>query len=864
MNRSITNKILQLSLPILLMLALSVTSTSQRDKLHFEHFTVENGLSHGLVRCIYQDHKGYMWFGTHYGLNQYDGYQFKIFQNDPLDSTSIDYNTINFITEDSHGRLWVGTEGSLNYFDSDLNVFTHYQHDPDDSNSLGRGPVHAILEDHNGNLWVSTSEMLHKFDPKTGTFIRYLPKDIDGDLLGKIGALYEDSDNQLWVASEKGVRLFDRTNKQFSNPLNDFQGYVDEQVLFYMTLMEDKNGDLWASRRGDGIRKYSHTDQIWSHYRHQGDNEHSISSNFINGLLEDEDGRIWVSSGRTGLDYFDTESEEFFHIQGDVTDENSLNTKSLNTLYQDNSGGMWIGKWHGGLSYMQKDYNKFEHFKKDGSDNSISSNLVKAVTEDKQGNLWIGTEGGGGLNYFSPKDKVFKTIVAPVTAEKNHLGSLNIKSLLHSRAGKIWIGTMGGLDMYDPTTTKWTHYRNDRNDVKSIMPGFINSLLEDAHGHIWIGITGGGLNRLDPVSGEFTYFPYSSEVKGRYETILWLLEDKSGVIWVGTQEDGLLSFEPDAHTFTFYDDVISDRGIQCIYEDKQGLLWVGTGGGGLKSFNRLTHKVSVYDKKSGLPSNFIYGILTDESDHFWISTANGISCFNPAELTFQNYTISDGLQGNQFSTNAFLKTTTGALFFGGVNGFNLFHPDELIMNEAPPSVVMRNFHLFNKPVLISAKNSPLTKHISNTKSITLNHRQSVFTFEFAALNFISPEKNQYAYMMENYDMDWNMIGTRRFASYTNLPSGDYTFRVKASNNDNVWNENGVSIDVKILPKPWLTWWAYGLYTAILFLLIYLLREYELSKMKIRRELDLEKMYHHRDQEIHKLKMDFFTNISHEL
>jgi len=805
-----------------------------------------------------------MWFGTEYGLNQYDGYQFNVYQNDPQDSTSLDFNGITFITEDSHGRLWVGTKESLNYFNSDLNTFIHYQHDPENANSIAKGSVNSVLEDHNGILWVSTPGILHAFNPETGVFVRYLPKDNEGNILGEIGILYEDSHQNLWVTTEKGVRLFDSIKKEFSNPLNDNQAYVDDQVAFYMTLIEDQRGDLWVGSRGDGIRKFSYSSRSWRHYRHEENNVNSLRSNFVNDLLEDQDGRIWISTGRSGLDYFDKETESFFHVRSNTTDDNSLKATALNSLYEDYSGGIWIGTWHGGLSYLQKDYHKFQHFKNDGSDNSLSSNLVQAVVTDKDGNLWIGTEEGGGLNFYSPEKKTLKPIVAPQTVGNKHLGSLNIKSLLCSRSGQIWIGTMEGLDMYDPSTFQWSHYRNDRNDIKSIMPGFVNSILEDAQGNIWTGISGGGLNRLDPYSGTFTYFPYSSEVEGRYETILALIEDKSGIIWAGTTEDGLLSFDPRSYKFTLYDEMIPDRAINCIHEDEQGLLWIGAGGSGLKSFNRVTGSVSIFDQQAGLPSNYINGILADESGRFWVSTANGISCFNPTEMTFQNYNVSDGLQSNQFSINAFSKLATGELCFGGVNGFNLFHPDEIAKNDNPPSVVMRDFHLFNKPVEIGAKNSPLTKHIDNTESIILNHRQSVFTFEFAALNFTSPEKNQYAYMMEHYDEDWNMVGTRRFASYTNLSPGDYVFKVKASNNDNVWNDEGVSINLKILPKPWLTWWAYCIYAILVLALFYLLRAYEISRMKMRNELVIEKLNHQKDEELHQLKLNFFTNISHEL
>lgn len=860
-----TDNFLCRSIGLCLALLLVVPAFSQLEDLYFKQLSVEDGLSHGNIQSIFQDHQGYMWFGTEYGLNRYDGYQFTIYQHDPLDSTSIDHKSITCIKEDSQNRLWIGTTKSLNYFNSDQHTFVHYQHDPDNPNSIALGAVKAILEDHTGVLWVSTPGMLHEFQPETGTFIRYQTKEKEGSLLGEIGALYEDSRHNLWVATEKGVRLFDRTNKQFTNPLNDVQGKTDDQVTFFMTLMEDRKGNLWVAKRDAGLRRYNFPTQSWTYYQHEEGNPYSLVSNYVNGLLEDDDGGIWVSTGRAGLNYFDPATGQF-HLVNNVTHKDGgLNSKTLNTLYQDNTGGIWIGTWFGGVYYLKKGYKKFKHYRKEAIENGLSANLVQAVAADQQGNLWIGTEGGGGLNFFSRKENTFSRVQAPPTDGNKHLSSLNIKSALCSRSGQIWIGTMEGLDRYDPLSQHWTYYRNDRNDPQSILPGFVLSLLEDAQGYIWAGIAGGGLNRLDPQTATFTHYPYTnSSSASRYEVVNTLLEDRSGMIWVGTKEDGLKSFDPTTAKFTHYHQLIPDLSINAIQEDKQGLLWIGTGGSGLKSFDRITREVTSYTQQDGLPSNLISAILEDESGRLWLSTANGISCFDPIQKTWRNYNISDGLQGNQFAKNSACKTPAGELCFGGVNGFNLFYPNDISINKVPPPVVITDFKLFNKPLEIGAKNSPLTKHIRNTQSITLNHRQSVFSFEFAALNYTAPEKNQYAFLMENYDQEWNMSGHRRFASYTNLPPGEYTFRVKASNNDNVWNESGTSIALTILPKPWLTWWAYTIYACIALGLIYLIRVYELARFRMKNELALERLNFQKNEEVHQLKMDFFTNISHEL
>ena len=837
---------------------------AQPQDLFFKQISVEQGLSHGSVMSIFQDHKGFMWFGTTYGLSMYDGYQFKVYLNNPSDTTTIDNNGITYITEDSKNRLWIGTNESLNLLDWNGNRFIHYRNNKSNSKSISDGPVICVLEDSDQTLWVTTSEVLHEFDPESGNFIRYIPKEEDGKIIGEIGALYEDSRQNLWVATESGIRLFDRKRKLFLNPLNDFQFNKDEQVPFHVSLMEDSRNDLWVGQRGKGLRKYSYSDHKWTFYQHDEDDLNSLSSNYVNGILADEEGGIWISTGREGLVFFDVESEKFYPISNETSDNNWLSTKTLNTLYLDQNGGIWIGTWHGGVNYLVKDFHKILHYEKLKGTNCLSSNLVNAIVGDKSGGLWIGTEDGGGLNYFSLHDKQFTHPKPPYHKSGDHTGSANIKSLLYTRDRKVWIGTVGGLEVFDPENKLWKYYRYDREDSGSILSGFVISLLEDSRGYIWVGLRGGGLNRLSPQTEKFTNYPFSDSSEDTYETILALYEDKAGLIWVGTSHQGLMIFDPITNRFSRLTIDIPDKIINAIYEDSNGLIWICTGGGGVKSYNSLTEEIKVYNQNDGLCSNYINGIVQDDTGLLWLSSTNGISCMDSSGKVVRNFNLSDGLQSNLFLRNTLFKTESGEVVAGGVNGFNIFYPNDLGQIGDPPPVEITDFKLFNKSVEIGTDGSPLKEHIRNTTSLTMSHFQSVISFEFAALNYTAPEKNQYAYKMDNYDSEWNYIGTRRYANYTNLPAGKYTFRVKASNNDNVWNEDGVSIELNILPKPWLTWWAYSIYGMIILGLIYLFRTYELARMKVRNELELERLHHQKDEEVHQLKMDFFTNISHEL
>lgn len=837
---------------------------SQPEDLFFQHISVEQGLSHGSVMSIYQDHKGFMWFGTTYGLSQYDGNKFNVYLNDPSDSTTIDHNSITYITEDSKNRLWIGTKESLNLLDWDRNKFIHFRNKKYNIRSIAEGTVICVIEDSEGTMWVTTTGMLHEFDPESGSFVRYIPREEDGQIIGEIGAIFEDSRHNLWVGTENGIRLFDRKRKVFLNPLHDFQIKADEQVPFHISFTEDSRRDLWVGNRGTGLRKYSFAEKKWTHYVHDVHDGRSLASDYVNGILEDAEGGIWISTGREGLIFFDFEREVFYPVSQVSSEENGMNTKTLNTIYADRSGGIWIGTWHGGINFLIKDFHKIIHYKKVRGKNSLSSNLVNAIVGDKSGGLWIGTEDGGGLNYFSMNEKQFFHYESPDVKDEAHTGSSNIKALLYSRDGKVWVGTVGGLEVLDPEDNSWKYYRNEGMDTGSISAGFVISLLEDSRGNIWAGLRGGGLNQWNPRTEKFSRYSYSQVTEDSYETILSLYEDKAGLIWVGTADSGLKILDPTTNRYASPNFDIPDKTINSIFEDQSGLIWLCTGGGGVKSYNMLTEEVKIYNRKDGLPSNFIYGIVEDEQGRLWLSSNNGISCLDRSGIVIRNYNSGDGLQSNLFLRNAFYKTATGQIVAGGINGFNIFRPSDLNNNSVPPPVEIIDFQLFNKSVGIGTKDSPLKKHIRNTTFITLTHRQSVFSFEFSALNFNTPEKNQYAYIMENYDMEWNMVGTRRFASYTNLPAGEYTFRVKAANNDNVWNEEGDSIHITILPRPWLTWWAYMIYGILLLGIIYLIRSHELARIMVKNELELEKLNHQKDEEIHQLKMDFFTNISHEL
>ena len=833
----------------------------------FERLTIEDGLSHGSVRTIFQDSRGYMWFGTSYGLNQYNGYEFQVYRHNPSDSTSIDNNFISSIFEDSKKRLWIGTNESLNYFDRDLSIFKSYRAESTPLNSIRSGGIKDILEDKNGQLWLASPNVLQKFNPETGVFLQYLPKDEKGNYLGLISQIYLDSNNNLWVCTESGLRLFDRQQNRFTNPLPEQKNLTPPDVAFFVTVIEDSDNNLWVAGRGTGLKKYDPITKKWTYYQHiEGDNT-SLSSNYINDILADDLGNLWITTGRAGLNYFNKKTQKFTQYSKDRLRENSLFSNSLNSLYADNAGGMWIGTWHRGLNYLKKG-NHFIHYKKEASTNSLSANLVTDIVEDAQQNLWVATDDGGGLNYIDRTKNRFKHYQIPQPPGELDFGLQSIKSMTKDRSEQLWIGTMNGLFLFNPNKEEWTHFKHNPKEASSISAGFVNTILQDYKGTIWTGMHRTGLNKMNPLTQSFERYTYQKEGKEISIIIQYLYEDRAGTIWVGTMQNGLLSFNPKTDKFTPLD-ALKDQnnnskiGVNVVYEDHKNQLWIGTYDNGLKIYDRSTQQVTTFTEKDGLAGNLVFGILEDDMGRFWISTNKGLSCYDVTKKTFTNFDKDDGLQSNQFMPHSFYKTSKGELCFGGINGLNIVQPAAIINTPLPLPVEITNFQLFNQSVSTETANSPLNKHVSNTKNITLNHKQSVFSFEFAALNFTNPQNNQYAYRLTPYEEEWMQAGTRRFASYSNLPPGDYTFQVKATTNDQLWNDAGTSIQVQILPKPWLTWWAFSLYAFLIGGLFYWVRRYEIARIKMKNELQLERIHHQKEEEVYQAKMKFFTNISHE-
>jgi PAS domain S-box-containing protein len=836
------------NIPVLvlwMMLSLSFHLYGQEEPIVFEHINLEHGLANSTVYCICQDSKGFLWFGTDDGLNKYDGYGFKIYRHQVENPRSLSGNIVRAVIEDRSGNLWIGTfSGGMNKFDPLKETFTHYQTDPGNPGSLSNNNVFTIHEDRAGVLWIGTyGGGLNKFDPKTETFTRYLADPGNPDRLqdNKIRTIYEDRAGILWIGTYSGgLNRFDAEKETFTRYLADPGNPDSLSNNEVFSILEDRAGVLWIGTFGGGLNKFSPETGTFTHYRTVPGNPGSLSSNEVRSVYLDRTGTLWVGTSG-GLNRFDPEKQEFTRYLPDSTDPGSLSTGTVQSIYEDRSGVLWIGTVFGGLNKFNREKKKFKHYTHvPGDPGCLSNNRVKAIYEDRSGVPWIGTY--NGLNRWNRRDGNF-TRYHNDPAAPDSLSDNRIMCIYEDRAGSLWIGTLNGLNRLAPESNKFFRYLSDPKHPHNLGENGITAIAEDGEGFLWIG-TFGGLNKYDPGDGVFKRYrnePGNPDSLS-HNLILSILADRSGVLWVGTLK-GLNKFNREKNTFTCYladrknaDRLSSDK-INFIHQDCSGALWLGTDGG-LNRYNKKEDTFARYTREDGLPNNVINGILEDNRGNLWLSTNNGLSMFNPQTRKFKTYDSNDGLQSDEFHYGACHRSSrSGEMFFGGTNGFNSFYPGRIVDNPYLPQVVITGFKISNRSVRIGEEIDGLKildNHISETREIKLSYKHTTLSFEYVALHYAAPGSNRCAYMMEGLEKEWNEAGKRRFAIYPDLAPGHYVFRVKASNNDDKWNESGAAVGIHIAPPFWQRWW-FGLFLGIAVLSV-LYGGYRYRTRRLRKKL----------------------------
>ncbi|WP_020533865.1 two-component regulator propeller domain-containing protein [Flexithrix dorotheae] len=817
----------------------SILFAQTYQNIKFKHFTILDGLSQNNVIALLQDNEGFIWIGTEDGVNKFDGKTFTIYRHNPDDSGSINHNNIRTIFEDSQKRLWIGSHKGLNIYNRKKDNFIEV---------LKAANITSIFEDSDGNIWFGSWNEGISVLP-AGKSFRNISNfiQIEESLTHpRIMSIMQKEKSELWLGTLGGginilkvnPEAFESSKVRRIPPLSSQGTGLNTELI--NDIIKTKNGDIYVGSKDNGLFKLQDPEEK-NNYKFEliklrdntSNREQSKSITYIN---EDKYGAIWVSS-ENGLFILDRKNNKEYHYRANPRSEASIIANNTRSIINDNQGRVWIGSRLGGIDLYDPIEIKFFTLTFTNDNKGVSHPNISSIAEDENENLWLATD-GGGLNFYDKQKKTF-TYFQYDPNNPHSISSNKALSLCLDTDG-IWVGTwMGGLNFYSFKDKKFYRFKNDPKDPTSISDNRIFYILKDSKGNIWVCTYGGGLNLFDRETKSFKKFTRKNNGLIN-DNLITMYEDSNNHFWIGTLLGGLDRFDPETFEVTNYSyseedsSSLSHDFILSILEDQTGNLLVGTDGGGLNIMNPQTGSFRHFRMKHGLPNDVIFGILLSDNGNFWLSTNKGLSRFNPNTQTFLNFDRNDGLQSNQFNRWAYHKGKSGLFYFGGIKGLNYFYPDSIKLNEYPPEVKLTNFYLFNKKIDVSKDSSVLKNHIGYTKEVKLEHDQSVFSIEFAALNYTAPSKNQFAYMLEGFDEEWRYIGTENKATYTNLDPGEYIFKVKASNNDGVWNEKGTSIKITIIPPWWQTLWFRGLAslgTIFLLLLIYFYRIGQVKKQR---------------------------------
>jgi ligand-binding sensor domain-containing protein/signal transduction histidine kinase len=798
------------------------------------------GLSQSSVNAILCDSTGYMWFATQDGLNRYDGYTMTVYRHEAADSTSLPDNFLWRLAPATDGGFWIGTfKGGLGYCGPGHDGFHSYAHEPGDSSSLSENNVTAIHQDRDRTLWVGTwFGGLNRLDPPgqgaPGTrpaFGHYRAQRDDSSTLSdnRVSAIVRDSAGTLWVGTWRGLNRLEERTGRFRRFLHDPEDpeSLSGDAIWAMTV--DPRGRVWIATWGNGLSMLDPATLRFTSYRHDPNDSLSISSNLLRALHVDPDGSVWVGTYGAGVNRLDPHSGKCERFRHDPFDPTSLPSDEIQSLYRDPRGMLWIGT-AAGVANHDRHRSKVRIFRHSPSQRgTLSHNHITAVHIDPEGGLWVGTH-GSGLNYRAPGSSFFR-VFRHDPDDPFSLSSDLITSILRQRDGTLWVGTRGGgLNRRRPMAEHFDHIYHDHSDPGSISADDIQTILETSTGELWVGTNGNGLNRYDREHRSWVRYSHrpsdTTSVSGHH---IWALsQDSSGTLWAGTWGEGLNRFDPASGAFLRYRGSPSAPLITILSIAPGGTegLWLGTSDG-LACLNTRTGNVSPAPTDNTLPSSIIYSILREPGGTLWLGTARGLVRFQPSDGSVHCYDTDDGLPGIEFMHGAAAAAPDGWMYFGGIDGLTAFHPDSIAENRSPPRVVITR-------VTVADREIPLTP--SPLPAITLSHEEDFFTIEFAALDFVAPEHNQYAFMMEGADREWVSTGTRRHVSYSHLGSGTYLFRVRGANSDGAWNTTGASLSITITPPFWQTLWFRAAGAALVIGVLALLYRYRINKL-----LELERM-----------------------
>ncbi|MCV9387628.1 ligand-binding sensor domain-containing protein [Reichenbachiella ulvae] len=826
-----TGKLNSILFSFILSLLFAQNSWSQDRTFKLDYLGDDEGLSQNTINCIIQDKLGYIWFGTQDGLNRYNGYEFEIFRHDEADSSSISDNFVLGIDADARGNLWIATRGGgLNFFDIRTEKFSHYVHDPSNSNSISNNRLRTTLVDRKGNIWIgSRGGGLNRYNPTSKTFTRYRHSDDPNSLAGdEVYCLFEDQKGVIWIGTSQGLNRYQESNDNFITYLPG---------TYIRGIIEDHKKRLWIGSFGKGLILFNRESGQSSSYLHQPDNPKSLSSNQIMSLLEDDNHNLWVGTHGGHLNLFNPEQNSFQNLQ--------VISPNVRTLYQDQSKTLWIGtRW--GINKVNRQKQKFSHYRNsEVNPNLLTSNSIFTVLKDTDDRYWIGSF-EKGLTLIDEKNRLNLKFTK---SSGSGLQGDKMRSLFQDSQGNIWAGTReNGLYLYHEQTQKMIPY-----PIMGRQKISVNQIFEDSKNDLWF-CTFNGLFHFDPDTKKFTHYEKEDDRSSLHSNATWSIrEDQNGKYYIGLYAAGFDIFDPKSHTFTHFEKDVNDPsslandGVSEVFVDSKNRIWVAIYGGGLDYFDPETEKFTHYSRNEGLANTALYGILEDEKGHLWMSHNLGISVFDPETKKFTNYSKDDGLFGHEFNSSAYFKAHDNEMLFGGMEGLLMINPDKLESIEDLPRVMINQFSLYNKEVE-PGKGGVLDSLIEFDHQITLDHNQNYLSFRFVALNYVNANNSRYQYKLIGFDKQWVEASNDRTAKYTNLPPGNYTFKVRSTLNGQFENYTTDQIRLTILTPWWKKEWFMGLCVLSIFGLLWSGYSYRTHAIK-KKNIALENTIKERTKEI---------------
>lgn len=827
---------------IILGFCYSFISITQPVDIKFKSYSIEDGLSNSTIQSIIQDKKGYIWIGTRNGLNRFDGKTFeKFYSNNTSQGLTNDY--INVLLVTAKNKVWIGTKNGLSIFHPESHHVNRASALSPAYKILDEINVTGLLETVRDQIWISTKNHgLLNLDLSKKEVKQYTiqPEKLNTIISNNINCIYYH-DEKVWIGSDLGLQYYDH-NKSIWHTVASF---ISRKVSCIAHL----NDTLVVGTADEGLYFYNLNNGYVTLKSHNPKDQNTIGSNIIKSLIITKNKTLWVGCINGGLNLYDNRKDIFYHYANQPMNPTSLSQRTVSALFEDNQGILWIGTHRGGINLYAPKHTAFQLERKSIIPNSLSYNDVKSFCEAKNGDIWIGTD-GGGLNIWNPKSKKY-THFYHNPSDKYSLPSNEVLDIMEDSNGNIWIGTWGGgLCKYEAATSRFLRFQHDAEDNSTISSNYIQKIFEDKQKNIWVGTYYGGLNKFSVESGKFYKVTNGTgQTKFEGDNCLAIAQDNLGNLWFGTDDGGLNCLESKTGSFLHYFNKGLDKpDIRVIHISRFHKIWVGHQG--LYQYDQKINDFKKVITQTDLDQVFVKAIEEDQVGNLWISSSNGIFKFDPSSLKVKKYNKADGLQGNEFEANASLTASDSTIYFGGINGFNYFQPSFIEDNSYLPPLYINQLTFFNKK---TKKHETIHPREGNTTS--LSYEQNTFSIKLSALNYISPENNTFAYMLEGWDSDW-IIDIKNEVSYTNVAPGKYTFRVKAANNDGIWNKQEKRLKITITPPFYATYWFISLVLLIIISVLSYL-------YKLRRDLEIEKYEERKKEELHHLELQFFTDISHD-